>query len=140
MTECITDPIDFSSVSRTKIQADFNGGKLTSDAGTLLLREVDRRERYDRQKSPTCWAESLLLQSNGLFAGKVFDHPQSITSVLQLEDSRLRSASVRGVQNGHKLAVKRCEQHAVPPIFLVQWFVLLLPGPGQFAGKGRESR
>lgn len=43
MTECITDPIDFSSVSRKKIQADFHGGKLTSDAGTLLLREVDRR-------------------------------------------------------------------------------------------------
>jgi len=42
MTECITDPIDFSSVSRKKIQADFNGGRLTSDAGTLLLREVDR--------------------------------------------------------------------------------------------------
>jgi hypothetical protein len=42
MTECITDPIDFSSVSRKRIQADFNGGKLTSDAGTLLLREVDR--------------------------------------------------------------------------------------------------
>lgn len=43
MTECITDPITFSSFSRKKIQADFNGGKLTSDAGTLLLREVDRR-------------------------------------------------------------------------------------------------
>ena len=42
MTECITDPIDFASVSRKKIQADFNGGRLTSDAGTLLLREVDR--------------------------------------------------------------------------------------------------
>jgi hypothetical protein len=42
MTECITDPIAFSSVSRKKIQADFNGGRLTSDAGALLLREVDR--------------------------------------------------------------------------------------------------
>jgi hypothetical protein len=42
MTECITDPIDFSNVSHKKIQADFNGGRLTSDAGTLLLREVDR--------------------------------------------------------------------------------------------------
>ena len=41
MTECITDPIDFSSLSRRKIQADFDGGKLTSDAGSLLLREVD---------------------------------------------------------------------------------------------------
>jgi hypothetical protein len=42
MTECITDPIDFSNVSHKRIQADFNGGRLTSDAGTLLLREVDR--------------------------------------------------------------------------------------------------
>jgi len=41
MTECITDPIAFSSLSRRKIQADFDGGKLTSDAGSLLLREVD---------------------------------------------------------------------------------------------------
>lgn len=43
MTECITDPMDFSSLSRRKIQADFDGGKLTSDAGSLLLREVDAR-------------------------------------------------------------------------------------------------
>lgn len=43
MTECITDPIDFSSLSRRKIQADFNGGKLTSDGGGLLLQQVDRR-------------------------------------------------------------------------------------------------
>jgi hypothetical protein len=31
----------FSSLKRKKIQADFNGGKITSDAGALLLREVD---------------------------------------------------------------------------------------------------
>ena len=43
MTECITDPFTVSSLSRRKIQADFNGGKLTSDGGGLLLREVDRR-------------------------------------------------------------------------------------------------
>jgi hypothetical protein len=43
MTECITDPITVSSLSRRKIQADFNGGKLTSDGGGLLLRQVDRR-------------------------------------------------------------------------------------------------
>jgi len=43
MTECITKPIEFSRLSRKKIQADFNGGTLTSDAGALLLRELDKR-------------------------------------------------------------------------------------------------
>jgi hypothetical protein len=33
----------FSSLGRQQIQADFAGGTLTSDAGGLLLREVDRR-------------------------------------------------------------------------------------------------
>ena len=43
MTECITEPITFSSLSRQKIQADFDGGRLTTDGGALLLRQVDRR-------------------------------------------------------------------------------------------------
>ena len=43
MTDCITQPLLFSSLGTKKIQADFNGGHLTSDAGMLLLREVDRR-------------------------------------------------------------------------------------------------
>jgi hypothetical protein len=33
----------FSSLGRQQVQADFAGGTLTSDAGGLLLREVDRR-------------------------------------------------------------------------------------------------
>ncbi len=43
MTECNTKPIAFSRLSGRKIQADFDGGKITSDGGALLLREVDRR-------------------------------------------------------------------------------------------------
>jgi hypothetical protein len=35
--------LSFSSISRRRIVADFDGGRLTSDAGGLLLREVDRR-------------------------------------------------------------------------------------------------
>jgi hypothetical protein len=42
MTDCNTNPILFSSLGSKKIQADFNGGSLTSDAGALLLREVDK--------------------------------------------------------------------------------------------------
>ena len=43
MTECNRESLTFSSLSRRKIVAGFDGGRLTSDAGGLLLREVDRR-------------------------------------------------------------------------------------------------
>ena len=43
MTDCNTQPLLLSSLAHKKVQADFNGGSLTSDAGALLLRELDRR-------------------------------------------------------------------------------------------------
>jgi len=43
MTDCNGLHLEFSSLGSRKIQADFSGGKLTSDAGAALLREVDRR-------------------------------------------------------------------------------------------------
>ncbi len=43
MTECNRQAVLFSSLGRQEIRADFAGGTLTSDAGGLLLREVDRR-------------------------------------------------------------------------------------------------
>jgi hypothetical protein len=38
MTDYITQPLLFLSLKNKKIQADFNGGSLTSDAGVMLLR------------------------------------------------------------------------------------------------------
>jgi hypothetical protein len=49
MTDCNTKSIRFSSLNSKKIVADFNGGHLTSDAGGLLLREVDRKLGLTRQ-------------------------------------------------------------------------------------------
>ena len=43
MTDCTTEPLLFSSLGAQKIQADFAGGTLTTDAGLLALREVNRR-------------------------------------------------------------------------------------------------
>ena len=43
MTECNRKPIAFSSLERRKVIADFAGGTIASDAGGLLLREVDRQ-------------------------------------------------------------------------------------------------
>jgi hypothetical protein len=43
VTECNGQKLLFSSLGRQNIVADFAGGRLTSDGGALLLREVDRR-------------------------------------------------------------------------------------------------
>jgi len=43
VTECNRKSLSFSRLRRQKITANFNGGRLTSDAGALLLREADRQ-------------------------------------------------------------------------------------------------
>jgi hypothetical protein len=43
MTHCNSQPILFSSLARRPVLADFAGGAITSDAGALLLRQVDRK-------------------------------------------------------------------------------------------------
>ncbi len=40
-TECSTDRLDFLPAGRREIRALFDGGTITSDAGVLLLREVE---------------------------------------------------------------------------------------------------
>ena len=40
MTDSNQLALVFSNIGRKKIQADFAGGKLTSDAGAALLREA----------------------------------------------------------------------------------------------------
>ena len=42
MTDCTTNPIEFSRLKGRKIQADFNGGKPTSDGQAVPLREIER--------------------------------------------------------------------------------------------------
>ncbi len=43
MPNCTQASHDFPALSRKKIQAQFNGGEISSDGGVLLLREADRR-------------------------------------------------------------------------------------------------
>jgi hypothetical protein len=35
--------VEFSPLKRRKVEAEFSGGEITSDAGVVLLREVDRK-------------------------------------------------------------------------------------------------
>ncbi len=52
MTGCIAPTFVFSKQKSRTICADFQGGSQTSGAGTLLLREVDRKlgliDAFDR--------------------------------------------------------------------------------------------
>lgn len=48
-TECITEEIVFNSLGKRKIAADFDGGRISSDGGGLLLRETEKRFRILRR-------------------------------------------------------------------------------------------
>ena len=41
-TECISDQLEFEAFDGRRVVAGFDGGLMTSDAGTVLLRETDR--------------------------------------------------------------------------------------------------
>ena len=43
MTKCTTKTIEITRCKGRKIQANFNGGEITSDAGALLVRQADNR-------------------------------------------------------------------------------------------------
>src|SRR4029078_530804 len=48
MTDCSHAPLTFSRLGSKAVVADFQGGRLTTDAGALLLREVaDRIGLFD---------------------------------------------------------------------------------------------
>jgi hypothetical protein len=43
MPECTADELDFGRLGRRVIEANFEGGALSSDGGLMLVRQVDRR-------------------------------------------------------------------------------------------------
>ncbi len=42
-TQCTTPTIDFSSFFGRNVSARFDGGQLTSDAGAVLLRDLEKK-------------------------------------------------------------------------------------------------
>ena len=45
----VPEKLTFSPLSRRQIEADFSGGHITSDAGLLLLREVDKQHQLTQR-------------------------------------------------------------------------------------------
>src|SRR3954452_20537282 len=53
MTDCNREPLDFSTLGSKTVVADFLGGRTTTDAGALLLREVaDQLGLFDALDDP----------------------------------------------------------------------------------------
>lgn len=53
-TDCNAAVLDFGRVGRRKLVADFEGGQLSSDGGSLLLRLVDERLRLSERFAARC--------------------------------------------------------------------------------------
>ena len=52
MTICTTKSIEFTRCKRRKVQANFGGGEITSDAGVMLLSEVDKKLKLTERIAP----------------------------------------------------------------------------------------
>jgi len=48
MTQCYQTSMSFSPVKRHKVEADFSGGNITSNAGIPLLAQVDQQMNLTR--------------------------------------------------------------------------------------------
>ncbi len=69
MTNCTTKNIHFSSCKHRKIDVNFNGGNVSSDAGALLLKEVDQKLGFTK-----ALAENILDERDQRYV----DHPAKL--------------------------------------------------------------
>lgn len=124
MTHCTTPPLPFHDLGSRQVVATFDGGAITSDAGGLLLREVDTKFRFldqfaacftdHRDPDRTEHTVAQLLKQR-IFAlclgyGDVNDHDRlrvdPLLAVLVGKDDPTGQDRVRGRDRGKPLAGK----------------------------------
>lgn len=75
MTHCNRQTLDFSSLGSQAVVADFQGGRLTSDAGVLLLREVGHRlglfDALDRAIPDPRWSPTVIHDQKSMLAQRI---------------------------------------------------------------------
>lgn len=54
-TECKTQQLEFQGLGRREVVGKFDGGKISSDGGGLLLREVERRTKIIKRFGKCFW-------------------------------------------------------------------------------------
>ena len=77
MTNCTQESFHFPPCRRRRVEANFNGGEISSDGGALLLRQVDRRLQLtaavaraldDPRRQASCEHDLLSLVRQRLYA------------------------------------------------------------------------
>jgi hypothetical protein len=75
MTECNRDTLHFTRTGPKAVVADFNGGRLTTDAGALLLREVGQRlglfDALDRAIPDPRWLPIVVHDQRAMLARRI---------------------------------------------------------------------
>ena len=75
MTHCNRETLDFSRLGSQAVVADFQGGRLTSDAGLLLLREVGQRlglfDALDRAIPDPRWLPTVIHDQKSMLAQRI---------------------------------------------------------------------
>jgi hypothetical protein len=56
-TECTTEQMEFQQLGRRRVIGRFNGGKISSEAGGLLLREVESRFQILKRLARDCFRD-----------------------------------------------------------------------------------
>jgi Transposase DDE domain group 1 len=75
MTECIDQTLHFSRLGPKAVVADFNGGRLTTDAGALLLRELGQKlglfDALDRAIPDPRWLPIVIHEQKTMLAQRI---------------------------------------------------------------------
>jgi len=75
MTECNDDTLHFSRIGPKAVVADFKGGRLTTDAGALLLRELGERlglfDALDRVIPDPRWLPIVVHDQKAMLAQRI---------------------------------------------------------------------
>jgi hypothetical protein len=75
MTDCNRDTLDFSTLGPKAVVADFQGGRLTTDAGALLLRELGERlghfDALDRAIPDPRWLPLVIHDQRAMLAQRI---------------------------------------------------------------------
>ena len=75
MTECNQDPLHFATIGTKAVIADFLGGRLTTDAGALLLRELGQRlglfDALDRVIPDPRWLPMVVHDQKTMLAQRI---------------------------------------------------------------------
>jgi hypothetical protein len=75
MTECNADTLRFSRIGPKAVVADFHGGRLTTDAGALLLRELGERlglfEALDQAIPDPRWLPIVIHDQKSMLAQRI---------------------------------------------------------------------